>query len=516
MADGVLRQLLAVFSFGVDVKELKKGERELHSFYDGFKKVAAGFAGGVIAHGIKNFVKETVDEMMQIRRGAQELRITTDEMQALRSAARATGMDVKYLHFVLERIQVNVERSTRDGHRQAEAMRLFGISAHDSAGKAKSATELFLELASGMEKVKDQNKQALGLWDLAGRGAHRLLPLLRLGRERIEELMRVTEVYGKYQAETIEKAGQFSFALEIMRARLTGVKDFIMSQWLPMFEEGLKYMGKWIDWAMKMAKHSLLAKAALQVLSAAMVALGLRLMFAYPWVALITAALTALTLIWDDILVLFDGGHSLIGDAIDAVFGKGQSTALIVELKKEWQSLWDLIQKIGKFLGLIDEPDPVTPDGPMTAEEFKRTGGRRGFKAYADEDAYLDANLTGPANSLERLLNPYGNSVVGRLGRGMFGSKARRFLFGGGTPGSAVPPSGVPSLYTGGIGPMTAEDNARTGGWGKGNDTGAAAPPVTIGAIHVYAATGAPEHTEAAIKRAVKDAHASLRREKQR
>lgn len=373
---GVLRQLLAVFTFETDTKGLDKGKAKLNEWVGDMKKVAAAFTGGMIARGIGHFVKDTVDEMMNIRKGAQELKITTDEMQQLQSAARATGMDVKWLHFTLERLEVNVERAGHGAARQAEAMRLLGINAKNANGSVKSAKELFLDFASGMEKVKNQNTQARAVWDLMGRGAHRLLPLLRMGRQRVEELMNATEEYGKYQKEEIEQAAKYTITLEHMRLVWMSIKGFIMSQWLPVLEKqtnGIIKAGKWL---LSMAKHSLLAKAALQMLQVAMAGLAVKMAVAYPWATALLAALTALTLIWDDILVMFHGGDSLIGYTIDKLFGKGQSTAMVQRLKSLYDGLAATLEGILVMLGMKPpqtETDRMdAPGGGAAAPEIGR------------------------------------------------------------------------------------------------------------------------------------------------
>ena len=367
---GVLRQLLAVFSFETDTTGLDKGQKKLREWVGDMKKVAATFAGGAIAKGIGHFVKDTVDEMMNIRKGAMELKITTDEMQQLQSAARATGMDVKWLHFTLERLEVNVERSGHGAKRQAEAMKLLGIRAKDAAGRVYSAKELFLQFADGFDKVKSQNVQARAVWDLMGRGAHRLLPLLRMGRQRIEELMSATEEYGKYQKEEIEQAAKYTVTLEHLRLVWMSIKGFIMSQWLPILEKqtnGLIKAGKWV---LSMAKHSLLAKAALQMLQVAMAGLALKMMVAYPWATALLGALTALTLIWDDILVMFEGGHSLIGDTLDKLFGKGASASFVEHVRDLWRDIaqftresWGYVKNI---LGIKDAEPDINGPGPWS------------------------------------------------------------------------------------------------------------------------------------------------------
>lgn len=374
---GVLRRLLAVFVFDADTKGLERGKKKTEDLLNDMKKVAAAFAGGVIAKGIGEFVKNTVDEMMQIRKGAAELRITTDEMQALRSAGRALGMDVKWLHFSMERLQVSTELAERGSKRQAESMKLLGLETRKANGEQKSAAELFLDTADGIAKLKDPTKQAIAVWDMFGRGAHRLLPLLRLGRERIQELMDATKEYGRYEKETIEQAAKYTITLEHLRLRFVGLKNFIMSQWLPILDKQTQGVIKAIGWFMKLAKNSLAAEAALRMLTVGMSALALKMAFAYPKATALIAGLTALWLIVDDLMVLFRGGHSLIGDAIDGLFGKGQSTALVKELRDLYANLAATLEGIAVTLGIkrpsLETDVALPPNGTSAAPTIGKT-----------------------------------------------------------------------------------------------------------------------------------------------
>lgn len=501
---GVLRRLLVVFEFGADTSKLDAGKKKLDSLFKDMQKVAAAFAGGAIARGVGHFVKDTVDEMMAIRKGAQELKITTDEMQQLRSASRATGMDVQWLHFTLERLEVNVERSTHGAKRQAEAMKLLGVKAHDAAGRVYSAKELFLQFAEGFEKITDQNKQARAVWDMMGRGAHRLLPLLRMGKERILELMQATEEYGKYQERDIELAAQYTITLEHLRLVWTGIKSFIMSQWLPMLgkqTEGIIKAGKWLH---TMMKNSLLAKAALQVLQAAMVGLALKMAFAFPQATALLGVITALVVALDDLQVWWQGGESLIGAALDAIFGKGASTATLEKVKDIWRDIsqfaalaWESAKKV---LGIKDKEEAEY--GPETPEAFamrNRVAKRAEAKAAAEKasDTRYDAKTGLPIGSSKGA----GKSMFDVLLKG-----ARLGL----NAGLSAPGMASDTLGRLMIGDFESRQPALVA-------------PVSIGQVVVQTNTDDPQKHGEAVTEAIKkhmqqniqDAAANLRREKQ-
>ncbi len=409
---GVLRRLLVVFEFGADVSQVDKAKKKMGDLVGDMKKVAAGLAGGAIAKGIAGFVKDTVDEMMAIKRGAAELRITTDEMQGLQIAAKATGSDAKWLAMSMERLQVNMERASRGAKNQSMAVHMLGLSAKDANGKTKSATELYLETADAISKMTDQNKQAIVVRDLFGIGGHRQLPILRMGRKAIEDLMNITKEYGSYTEQAIDESSKYTITLLKLEGVFRGIKSFIMTQWLPILDEQTTWLIKAGKWLMTMMKNSLLAKAALQVLQVAMAGLALKMAFAYPWAVLLMGALVGITAVWDDILVLFAGGHSLIGDLLDKMFGVGTSTATVEKLRDLWRDIsqfaalaWGSAKNL---LGIKDTAPDTTPrwgvSSPSVMDPIdamnKRNEARRGAKPATPSIAGDDPSKMGPLTRL--------------------------------------------------------------------------------------------------------------------
>lgn len=152
----------------------------------------------------------------------------------------------------------------------------------------------------------------------------RLLPLLRLTRHEFLELQRTVERY-KLSDEQREAIQKLNIQLSIAGQKLKFLKDRIALMLLPAFVKLAGFMAtiveafvKLVDWlqnsdttAAKVTKSILAIAAAIGILTAALWAFT-----AHPIIAVITAALGALLLIIEDIMVYLRGGESVTGDIV--------------------------------------------------------------------------------------------------------------------------------------------------------------------------------------------------------
>ena len=105
-------------------------------------------------------------------------------------------------------------------------------------------------------------------------------------------------------------------------------------------------------------------------------------------VGLIAAGVAAVILIVEDLIVLFNGGESVIGEFIDTLFGLGSAQAVVEQAKRDWESflgvlsdVWEVAKGIGEALGVIDAPSAprgLQPQGsarrPTGAAAAERLG----------------------------------------------------------------------------------------------------------------------------------------------
>jgi hypothetical protein len=113
----------------------------------------------------------------------------------------------------------------------------------------------------------------------------------------------------------------------------------------------LPWLQKFVDWGiragatlLKMAEDSNIFKAVMITLAVVMGAFGAAALAAQWPLILMALAIAAVVLIVDELITLFNGGDTLIGDAIDEIFGEGKSTELVKEVKEIWKEVVEFVK----------------------------------------------------------------------------------------------------------------------------------------------------------------------------
>jgi hypothetical protein len=427
-SSGVLRELLAIFSFGVDTEELKEGENKLEEFLGKLQKVAAGVAAAFAAKEIYEFAEGQVRLMTQIEHTASALGISTEKVQEFQFAAKSMGMESEQLLNLMGRLQVQQQGAASGNAAAAKAFGDLHTSVKGANGEFKQADELFLDVADGIAGLKDPSKQAALATELFGRQGRALLPFLKEGRKGVEELADdFRQLGGGYSEKAIKEGQKFEKQNARLGLSFTGVKNTILIGLLPVLTRITSVMVSAVKWFNEMTRSSNVVQAVLIALGAAATVFAIKMAIAASPILLIAAAIGALILIIDDLYTFLTGGESEIGDLIDQIWGKGRSVEVIKELRDYWQDLgegikiaWEYIKKfaevyfqiwqtLGDFAGkvhnfVIETKSKITGDdkrgrGGMTVEERAIANSAKQYLAAqqrGEEDMTPESYLTVP------------------------------------------------------------------------------------------------------------------------
>lgn len=370
MADGggVLREMIALFTFGVDTKELKKGERDLGDFFGKVKGIAQAFAGAFALHEIFAFAEAQAHLLDKLDDTAAALGISTERVQEYRYASEALGDDADKLLNSMGRLQVAQQAAAAGSKAQAEAFKDIAVGVKGANGEMKSADELFADVAEGIKNTEDPSKAAAVAVKLFGKSGRELLPFLKEGRAGIEELREeFKQLGGGYTEKAIKAGGKFEHQMARWGLVTKSLKSQILVGLFPV-------LTKLVDWATKLArafgewtKNSEIVRAAMVVLGAAATYFAVQMAIASAPILLIVAAIALLIAVVDDIIVTFEGGSSVIRRALDAMFGEGYTTDLVKSLGEAWKvvagaikSSWEWLTKYRtEIAGLVEILPPV-------------------------------------------------------------------------------------------------------------------------------------------------------------
>jgi hypothetical protein len=103
------------------------------------------------------------------------------------------------------------------------------------------------------------------------------------------------------------------------------------------------------------ARKSNIVEAALVVLGAVAVGVGVKMLFAFAGpllvIAKVAAVVIGITLVVDDLITLFQGGKSVIGEFVDSIFGIGAAAATVQLLKDAY---WGVVNAIASAMEWTD------------------------------------------------------------------------------------------------------------------------------------------------------------------
>lgn len=358
-----LRELLAELGIEVDTHKLEHANEKVEGFIEGLEKVAKGVAAAFAVKEVFEFAEGVAQAIHQVSATAAQLGIEADTVQEYAFAARAAGMSSEELLNSMGRLQVAAANAAAGGKEAAKAFNTLKVSVKDTNGQVKPADMLFDDVAEGIAKMTDPAKQAAVAVQLFGRQGRQLLPFLKRGAEGMKEMRReFAEFGGGYDDEAIEKAEDFEEAMAGIHVVVDGIKSAIVHGLFPVLS--------WIagkaaiigGWFVRMTKNTDIVRNSLILLGAVLTPLAWSMAAAFAPLLAAGAAIAIVVLLFDDLITMFGGGDSVIGEQIDKIFGKGTSAKVVesvrdawVEVKDAFRDMWPYVKQVYEAMKWIVE-----------------------------------------------------------------------------------------------------------------------------------------------------------------
>lgn len=397
-----LRELLARFGVQFDDTQLKKGISSIDGLAGKMRAFAGVAAAIAIGRGIANFIdriRETADELDKT--GIQ-LGIATGDLQAWRFAAGLAGVEGTAFSQSLGILQRNAFEAGRGSTAMADSFRRLGVSVKDSNGNLKDGNTLLTEVGQGLSVLdNDSERVALSL-TLMGRSGRQLLPLFTQGAEGValarEEFERLG---GGLSEETIAASVELTDEMTRYDTAMEGVRSTIALAVLPTLNRLAQFFTQVSVKLGELTAGTHAVELVFVTLGVAALALAVKMLaaFAAPIAIflLVAVAVGVVILLLDDLITLFEGGDSVIGDFIDTLFGVGTAAEWVENLKMAWEGLTLAVKDAGNavadFLG-ADRPFDDTESG--RASNDPATVARRQRQAAAIQGTIARTGDEGP------------------------------------------------------------------------------------------------------------------------
>jgi hypothetical protein len=368
----ILRSVIAEFAVRVDGSPLEKlGER-----INGVKGALVALGAALAVDRVGAWVNEVAGAADDLGDMSDRLGISTAALQEWGYAAQLSGSSAEDFQASIGHVVRSIAEAGSGGKEMSAAFRKLGVDVKDSEGNLGSVEDMLPSIADGLAAVENETERSALAFQIFGRGAQPLIPLLSRGAAGVEELRKeFRELGGGFSDEAVEQASEYADTLDRLEVVQRSLKSTILGAVLPAFQlfaDVLQRVGQGVRWVTENTK---LIEAALTVAggavavfaaqwiraNAAMLAASIR-----TWVpivarfALAGAAVLGVVLIVESLITLFSGGKSVIGDFIDSIFGLGTAEEVVISLRQSFDELFYAAQRAAAAVGLADEPE-MTP-----------------------------------------------------------------------------------------------------------------------------------------------------------
>lgn len=210
--------------------EAKKSEAQLKSSFSAMGVSVKGFAGamtaGLSVGLLAGIGKKLLDNVAALKSTAQQLGVTTRELQLFSYAAGQVGIKQQEADKALERLNVSMGKAVAGSKTAIAAFNAVGVSVDDI--KTKSKTEIFGQIADQMIKQGGAARNAAAANAIFGESASKLTPLLDKGSAGMNELAAAAERLGIVLSDQqIQQADETARKLDdvkrVLAAQISGV-----------------------------------------------------------------------------------------------------------------------------------------------------------------------------------------------------------------------------------------------------------------------------------------------------
>jgi hypothetical protein len=372
----MLREVAAKLGVQID-------DKDVVGFMGVLDKAKAGIKGLGTALGVIGFVafaREQIDAADKLNDTAERLGITTDELERMQYAAKLTGAEIEGVEKSLFIFTKTLGEASKAGG--ADPFTELKIPIKDASGNLKSMGTILPDVADKIAEMTNESERVATATKFFGKSALAMLPLLKRGREGLQEFNAEFDDLGLgLDQQFIKDAGDFNDQID----RLGFVSKAAGSRLVGALMPALMVIAKWvlkagagINW---LSKNTTIFKTGVVFLSVALGAklipqllTGIRTLTAMRTVVLgtslpfllVAGVIAFLYLLFDDLWVLMKGGKSVIGDLLVQFSGVEGKEAFVKVLKDTWEDLkkvWDAcIPIIKAVFSNLDEGQPIVKD----------------------------------------------------------------------------------------------------------------------------------------------------------
>ena len=238
--------------FGAQTAELTHAIEGVKEQLEGLKGFAEGMTEQLkelfAIREIVEFIKSMAELGEQTERTALMLGITVESVGQLSGVAALTGGNMEALAMTMERMSLNVQRSSRDAFNPtAQALKVIGLNAKDLIGLP--ADKYFEKLAEAVGKFNPSLNLTNALMVIGGRGVAQMIPTLIEGKEAWEKFQKAIKDTGSVLSEaTVKGMVETQHNLVLLGKSFQGLGATIFTGFQPAIDGVVKAFTDLVQW----------------------------------------------------------------------------------------------------------------------------------------------------------------------------------------------------------------------------------------------------------------------------
>lgn len=340
----MLREVLARFGIEFDGQGLLAARGGLVALATAAAAAAAAIGVGLVV-ALRDLTVEMAEFGDEVAKSARTLGISADQLSAWRFAAERAGVPAQALTNGLRRLQRNIVDASEGMETAQRAFRDVGVETRDASGNFREIEDILPDIADGFAALESDTQRSARAQQLFGRSGALLLPFFAQGSEGLAEMQRrFDELTGGGFGEFFELSEAAQDSMADWELASTAVKATLATELLPILTATVTTVSDLVGWFNSATRDTRPFRAILLGLGIAIgsvaAAVTLVLLPALAPLLLIfgawAAAIAIVVLAVDDLLTLFEGGDSVIGRFLDAMFGVGTAAEVAEAARLAW------------------------------------------------------------------------------------------------------------------------------------------------------------------------------------
>lgn len=227
--------------------KIESVNESVNKISDGFKKFAEIAGAALSIEGAKVGIERMAELGLQTERTMAMLGISAEQVSLLSGVAKLTGTSMEGLSTSIERMSLNVQKSTKDAFNPAaQGLKALGLSAKDLIGLP--ADQYFAKLAEAVSKFNPSLNLTNAVMAVGGRGVAQMIPALMQGAEGWkhfqEEVAKTGSVLNDVQAKGFAQTHE---RLSLLSLSVTGLGIKIFETLKPAIDQIAESFTHWLQ-----------------------------------------------------------------------------------------------------------------------------------------------------------------------------------------------------------------------------------------------------------------------------